>query len=127
MRKVKSITDSQQQALRDGHGRLLKSGGISLVACKNKNIKNITPAQWRAVQQLRARHMKGGGYSFVKGVAVSPQSTHAYINVTGKKNVRNVKGKGLKLAGQGVSMPAQAGRGYKKKRRVRRKPGPMKM
>ena len=122
-RKVKSITALQQKALRDGHGKLLKSGGISLVACKNKNVKNITPAQWRAVQQLRARHMKGGGYSFVKGVAVGPQSTHQYVNVTGKKNVRNVKGKGLKLAGQGVVSSG----GYKKKRRVRRKPGPMRM
>ena len=119
-RAVKSITASQQKALQNGHGRLLKGGGISLAAAKNKNIKNITPAQWRAVKQLRARKMKGGGYRFTKGVAVAP--TSSYTNVTGKKNVRKVKGKGLKLAGQGVTSG-----GYKKKRRVRRKPAPMRM
>ena len=125
-RAVKPITASQQKALRDGYGKLLKGGGISLSAAKNKNIKNITPAQWNAVRQLRARKMKGGGYRFTKGVAVAPQSTHARVNVTGKKNVRNIKGKGrgagLKLAGQGVTSG-----GYKKKRRVRKKPAPMRM
>ena len=125
-RAVKPITASQQKALRDGYGKLLKGGGISLSAAKNKNIKNITPAQWNAVRQLRARKMKGGGYRFTKGVAVAPQSTHARVNVTGARNVRNVKGKGrgagLKLAGQGVTSG-----GYKKKRRVRKKPAPMRM
>lgn len=123
-RAVKSITPTQQKALRAGYGKLLKGGGISLVTAKKlyPTIKNITPAQWNAVRGLRARNMKGGGYSFVKGVATAPQSGHAYTNVTGRKNVRNVKGAGIKLAGQGVTSG-----GYKKKRRIRRKPAPMRM
>ena len=128
---IKSITATQQKALQAGHGKLLKSGGISLASAKKMypNIKNISAAQWKGIRQLRARKMKGGGYKFVKGVAVAPQSTHARINVTGRKNVRNVKGKGLKLAGSGKTAGSglKLAGGYKKKRRMRRKPGPMRM
>jgi len=129
---IKSITATQQKALQAGHGKLLKSGGISLVSAKKMypNIKNISAAQLKGVKQLRARKMKGGGYKFVRGVAVAPQSTNARINVTGKRNVRNVKGKGLKLAGGGLKTAGgglKLAGGYKKKRRIRRKPGPMRM
>lgn len=116
-RAVKSVTATQQKALMQGYGKLLKTGGISLVAAKKlyPQIKNITPSQARAIRELRARHMKGGGYRFAKGLSSQPSSGHQYINV----------GKGIKLAGQGVTVGA--GSAYKKKRRIRRKPAPMKM
>ena len=119
-RKIKNITPTQQQAMMKGYGRLLKTGGISLALAKKiyPQIKNITPGQWKAIQQLRARNMKGGGYRFVKGVSVAPTSSYTNIGNTSR-------GKGIKLAGQGPNV--SAGSGYKKKRRMRRKPGPMKM
>lgn len=88
--KVKSISAAQLQALKNGHGKLLKSGSISLSAAKNKNIKNITAAQWKAVQQMRGRKMKGGGINFPAGGGIK-------LAGEGKKKRRKKGGKILQV------------------------------
>lgn len=101
-KKIKNLSPTQMQALKQGFGKALKSGGISLALAKKKwpAIKNITALQMKAVAAFRGRHMKGGGVSLAGGRA------------SGMRGM-GFSGMGVKLAGTGVTL---AGMGHKRGR-----------
>ena len=98
-KKIKNLSSMQMQALKEGFGKALKSGGISFTALAKKKwpaIKNITSLQMKAVAAFRGRHMKGGGISLAGGRA------------SGMRGM-GFSGMGVKLAGTGVTL---AGMGH---------------
>ena len=104
-RKCKSITAQQVEALRLGHGRMLKGGGISLALARKfaPLIKNISPAQVAALRNFFGRRMKGGGISLGGGGPSGFYSvTKTAPNITGRgTSLPGGVGGGLKLAGEG--------------------------
>lgn len=96
-KKIKNLSPTQMQALKEGFGKVLKSGGISLELAKKKwpAIKNITAIQMKAVAAFRARHMKGGGVSLAGGRA------------SGMRGM-GFSGMGVKLAGTGGTLAGGA-------------------
>lgn len=93
-KKIKNLSPMQMQALKEGFGKALKSGGISFSAIAKRKwpaIKNITSLQMKAVAAFRGRHMKGGGVSLAGGRA------------SGMRGI-GFSGMGVKLAGTGVTL-----------------------
>ena len=108
-RRCKSITRAQVEAMRQGHGRVLKGGGISLASARrliSPVIKNITPAQVRALRSYFGRWLKGGGISLSGG------GPSGYYAVT--STAPDLKGHGTTLPGGGIKL---AGQGKRKRKR----------
>ena len=67
----KAITAQQMRCIREGYGRELKSGAVSLVRAKRRypKIKNVTPKQMEYVRAGMGRRQRGGGLSLAGGAA----------------------------------------------------------